>query len=117
MTNKEKYRKKLLKKLSELFQLDQPDLDFGFYRIMQAKAEQVKSFIDEDLLQIIEDAFGQVDENRKAELTAAIDSAIEQAKKFGAPDPENSGPVKEARAQYDALKDGANAASDVYDHL
>lgn len=27
-------RERLLKKLKELFQLDQPDLDFGFYRII-----------------------------------------------------------------------------------
>ena len=52
MPTTEKLRNKLMSKLTELFQLDQPDLDFGFYRIMQAKAEQVKSFIDKDLLQI-----------------------------------------------------------------
>ena len=52
MLTTEKLRNKLISKLTELFQLDQPDLDFGFYRIMQAKAEQVKSFIDKDLPQI-----------------------------------------------------------------
>ena len=52
MPTTEKLRNKLMSKLTELFQLDQPDLDFGFYRIMQAKAEQVKSFIDKDLPQI-----------------------------------------------------------------
>ena len=52
MPTTEKLRNKLISKLTELFQLDQPDLDFGFYRIMQAKAEQVKSFIDKDLPQI-----------------------------------------------------------------
>ena len=52
MPTTEKLRNKLMSKLTELFQLDQPDLDFGFHRIMQAKAEQVKSFIDKDLLQI-----------------------------------------------------------------
>ncbi|WP_446011917.1 hypothetical protein [Candidatus Electrothrix sp.] len=71
MPTTEKLRNKLMAKLTELFQLDQPDLDFGFYRIMQAKAEQVKSFIDKDLLQIIEDAFGQIDEGRKAERLIA----------------------------------------------
>ena len=117
MPTTEKLRSKLMFKLTELFQLDQPDLDFGFYRIMQAKAEQVKSFIDKDLLQIIDDAFGQVDEGRKAELAAAVENAIEQAKKFGAPDPEATEGVKEARAKYNSLKDGATAESDVYDHL
>ena len=34
MPSAEQLRSRLLKKLSELFQLDQPDLDFGFFRIM-----------------------------------------------------------------------------------
>lgn len=39
-TNPAKF-KKLVTLLSELFQLDQPDLDFGIYRIMHAKADEV----------------------------------------------------------------------------
>lgn len=33
--------KKLATLLKELFQLDQPDLDFGIYRIMHAKAGEI----------------------------------------------------------------------------
>ena len=32
---------KLKTLLKELFQLDQPDLDFGFYRVMHAKSAEV----------------------------------------------------------------------------
>ncbi|MCL6249152.1 site-specific DNA-methyltransferase [Acinetobacter sp. ANC 4945] len=117
MASTQKIRNKLMGKLTELFQLDQPDLDFGFYRIMQAKSAQVTSFIDKDLLKIIEDAFGQVDENRKAELQANIQKEIEAAKEYGVADPENSPKVLAAKAKYDSLKDGANAEADVYDHL
>ncbi|QEN03303.1 site-specific DNA-methyltransferase [Thiospirochaeta perfilievii] len=117
MVTTEKYKKKLLNKLTELFQLDQPDLDFGFYRIMHAKAEQISTFIDKDLLQIIEDAFGQVDENRKTEVSDEIHKAIEQAIKYGAPDPELTDGVKEARKKYDAILSSAGAEADVYDHL
>lgn len=46
MSNTKKLRERLIKKLTELYQLDQPDLDFGFYRIMQTKALQIKNFID-----------------------------------------------------------------------
>ena len=73
-------RTRLLKKLKELFQLDQPDLDFGFYRIMHAKAEQVERFIDNDLLQIVTDAFGQVDEA----LYTRVAGRIRQGCKGGA---------------------------------
>ena len=58
MPSTEQLRTKLLNKLKELFQLNQPDLDFGFYRIMHAKADQVTTFIESDLLQVIQKAFG-----------------------------------------------------------
>ena len=41
---------KLKAKLAELFQLDQADLDFGIYRIMNAKREEITRFLDKDLL-------------------------------------------------------------------
>ena len=36
--------------LKKLFQLDRPDLDFGFYRIMHAKSEEITQFLERDLL-------------------------------------------------------------------
>ena len=41
---------KLKTLLKELFQLDQPDLDFGLYRIMHSKSAEVSEFLDKDLL-------------------------------------------------------------------
>jgi len=117
MPNTKKLRERLIKKLTELFQLDQPDLDFGFYRIMQTKALQIKSFIDKDLLKIIEDAFGQIDEAKKAELEANIARELEAAKEYGVSDPEKSPKVMEARSRYELLRDGTTAEADVYDHL
>lgn len=117
MPSVEQLRNRLIKKLSELFQLDQPDLDFGFYRIMHAKAQEVQDFIKTDLLKIVADAFGDVDENRKAELKAKIEKEIEAAKEYGVADPENSPKVKEAQAAYLTAKDTASAEADIYDHL
>jgi adenine-specific DNA-methyltransferase len=117
MPSTEQLRSRLIKKLYELFQLDQPDLDFGFYRIMHAKAKEVRDFIGADLLKIVADAFGDVDVPRKAELQAAYKEAIQTAKNFGAPNPEETEPVKEAKAALDAVKDTASAEADVYDHL
>ena len=45
----QKYEK-LKTLLRELFQLDQPDLDFGIYRVMHAESAEVSQFLDEDLL-------------------------------------------------------------------
>jgi len=117
MQSAEQLRSRLLKKIKELFQLDQPDLDFGFYRIMHAKAEQVQEFIDKDLLKIVEDAFGQADETLKQELKAKIEREIQAAREYGVSNPENSPKVKEAQAEYNAVKGSASSEADVYDHL
>lgn len=117
MASVEKQRERLIELLKELFQLDQPDLDFGFYRIMHAKADQVSKFLEVDLLSIIRDAFGEADESRIAESKAAYEAAAQQAKDFGAPDPEATEPVKQAKAAYDAAKDSGSNEGDVYDHL
>ena len=36
--------------LREMFQLDRGDLDFGLYRIMNLKADEITAFLDNDLL-------------------------------------------------------------------
>ena len=46
MANIEQQRERLIGLLKELFQLDQPDLDFGFYRIMHAKSGEVSDFLE-----------------------------------------------------------------------
>ena len=56
----QKYEK-LKTLLKELFQLDQPDLDFGLYRIMHAKAAEVTQFLDKDLLPQVKEAFIEQD--------------------------------------------------------
>jgi adenine-specific DNA-methyltransferase len=117
MPTTEQLRSKLIHKLKELFQLNQPDLDFGFYRIMHAKSEQVSSFIENDLLHVIQDTFGQADETKKDKLKQELDNAIQTAIDFGAPDPETTPKVMEARARYEAIKDSASSEAEIYDHL
>lgn len=50
---------KLKTLLKELFQLDQPDLDFGIYRILHARSNEVMQFLDKDLLPQVRKAFEQ----------------------------------------------------------
>lgn len=117
MPSKEQVRNKLTSKLRELFQLNQPDLDFGFYRIMHAKAEQTKAFIENDLLKIIQDAFGSSDDAKKEALFQQYQEAVRTAKNYGAPDPDDTPAVKEAKAKYEALDDKADAEIEIYNHL
>ena len=110
-------RAKLIEKLQELFQLDQPELDFGFYRIMHAKAEQVQRFLENDLLAEVQQAFADGNSGKQAELKAAYEDALAQARKFGAPDPEKVEGVMDAKAAYENALDTTKAEAEVYDHL
>ena len=117
MTRTDKQRKRLIGLLEELFQLDQPDLDFGFYKIMHAKAQTVSNFVQKDLLGIIKNAFGKADEAKIEEARLKYEQAIEQAKSFGAPDPEATEPVQKAKAAYDATKNSGANEGEIYEHL
>ncbi|MBS0586831.1 MAG: site-specific DNA-methyltransferase [Proteobacteria bacterium] len=117
MASVEKQRDRLITLLGDLFQLNQPDLDFGFYRIMHAKADRVSSFLQNDLLKIIKDAFGEADEKRVEEARLAYEAATKQAKEFGAPNPEETEPVKKAKAAHEAVRDAGNGEGEIYDHL
>jgi hypothetical protein len=46
----ENYKKKLPNLLGKLFQFDFADLDFGIYRIMNKKRDEIEQFIEEDLI-------------------------------------------------------------------
>src|SRR5215210_6186115 len=48
---------KLKRLLGELFQFDRADLDFGIYRIMNYKREEISDFLDNDLLPQVRAAF------------------------------------------------------------
>ena len=61
MPSAQKSRDRLITLLKELFQRDQPELDFGLYKIMHAKSEQVTRFLENDLLGEIKQAFGEKD--------------------------------------------------------
>lgn len=108
---------KLIRLLKELFQLDQPDLDFGLYRIMHARADEISQFLDRDLLPQVKAAFSRYRTADKAELEKELQQAIEQAHSLGV-DPETTAKVKDLRQK--VAEQGVDVASleqEVYDHL
>ena len=108
---------KLVTLLRELFQLDQPDLDFGFYRVMHAKSAEVTQFLEKELLPQVKGAFARYQSADKAAIEKELAKAIEQAQALGA-DPETLPKVKELRSRLaeDAV-DLDGLETEVYDHL
>lgn len=114
-TNPAKF-KKLVTLLKELFQLDQPDLDFGIYRIMHAKAGEVTQFLERDLLPQVKDAFAQYQSADSAELKKKLEQMTAQLTEAGV-DPETAPKVRELREQIKGAIDLGALENEVYDHL
>ena len=112
----QKYEK-LKTLLKELFQLDQPDLDFGIYRVLHAKSAEVSKFLDKNLLPQVNAAFSQYKSADKADLEKELSTVIAGVEEAGM-NPDDSPKVKELRARIesDAVDIGA-LESEVYDHL
>ena len=48
MADRQEKREKLVDLVHKLFQFNEPELDFGLYRIMHAKSAQARKFLDEE---------------------------------------------------------------------
>lgn len=110
-------KQRLLNLMRGMFQLDQPDLDFGLYRIMHAKREQVEAFLSTEFDQLIDRVFASRGARHEAEAKKEYETAKQQAVDFGAPDPEVAPKVQQARARYDVVRLTGGEDAEIYDHL
>lgn len=102
--------------LAEMFQLDQAELDFGIYRIMNTKREEIVRFLDRDLLPQVCEAFQAYEAENRGAVETELAQAIEKAKELGA-DPETLPRVKELRAKLTQAVDVTALENEVYSHL
>ena len=108
---------KLKAKLAELFQLDQADLDFGIYRIMNAKHKEITRFLDKDLLPQVQESFKEYKSSDKAEIQKELDKVIDGVKLAGM-DPEQAPKVRELRAKLaEEAVDVEALENEVFSHL
>jgi adenine-specific DNA-methyltransferase len=115
MTAYEETLQDLVSKLKELFQMDQADLDFGIYRVMRAKHDEIDKFLTKDLLPTVKktlEATGK-SQNRQKEL----DEIVSNLRNAGI-DPDSSPKVQELKA---LLENGGsnseNDAKDIFSNL
>lgn len=70
-------------KLREIFQLDRNDLDFGVYRIMNLKSEEVTKFIEEDLLPQVKAGLASYASDDSANLKEELEKTVAQLRGTG----------------------------------
>ena len=110
-------KKRLLSLLQSMFQLDQPDLDFGLYRIMHAKKEQVQTFLNSEFDQLIDKTFAHRGAKNEEAAKKEYEEAKKQAIDFGAPDPEVAPKVQQAKTRWDSIRMTGGDDAEIYDHL
>jgi adenine-specific DNA-methyltransferase len=107
---------KLRSVLSEIFQLNQADLDFGLYRILNQKRSDIQRFLDNDLLpqvkMILEKTGGSTNKEAKTEL-----ENLEKTLLSAGMNPDNSPKVKELRQQLVSSTDVDLLEQQVFSHL
>ncbi|MBE0439826.1 MAG: hypothetical protein IBX57_08755 [Gammaproteobacteria bacterium] len=102
--------------LKELFQLNQPELDFGIYRIMHARKDDINRFIEQDLPKVVNTAFSGFESQDKVVVQQELVKAKKAAEDAGF-DASQSPKVQELEAQLSQSVDTGREEGEVYDAL
>ncbi len=104
-------------KLKEIFQIDRPDLDFGVYRILNARSQEISEYLDNRLKLKINEILSQSNQANTAQLQQELQQAEQQAKALGV-DPALIPKVQELRSQIAAASAGSSSDQNtVFSHL
>lgn len=107
---------KLKNVLKEVFQLDQADLDFGIYRIMNQKRNEINDFLEKRLLTQITEILQSNGDGSNTKVQQELDKAIEQANSLGV-DPDTLPKVIELRKKLTSTTSVDSLEQEVYSHL
>ena len=66
-------REQLQELLRDLFQFDAADLDFGVYRILNQRRDRIEQFIEEDLLDAVDESLESLADAKRAEIEEELE--------------------------------------------
>ncbi len=118
MTNKQNPKfQELVAKLREIFQINRPELDFGIYRILNARAGEINDYLQNRLAEKVQQALSASSAVSAQQLQAELQEAEKNAQALGV-SPDAVPKVQELRAK---LKDVTVGSSEhenaVFSHL
>jgi adenine-specific DNA-methyltransferase len=107
----------LTAKLREIFQIDRPELDFGIYRIIGARASEINDYLDKRLKSRVQESLAQAGTANLEQLKKELADAIKNAEALGV-QPDTVPKVQELRQRI--AEQGTGAAEHenaVFSHL
>lgn len=102
--------------LSELFMLDQAELDFGIYRIMNQKRTEINRYLDIDLVRQVKEVLAANAGGKRESLLKKIAEATKNAESLGV-DVTTVSKIQTLKAELSELGGAEELENDVYDHL
>jgi adenine-specific DNA-methyltransferase len=118
----------LIVKLSELFELDKADLDFGIHRIIKSKHVQVRDYLENRLPNTVETHLGELAAGESASQLEDLHQEVIGS--FGSDAIDEAGEINEAYARtplgekYQLIRESSsgsqasgNVENEVYSHL
>jgi adenine-specific DNA-methyltransferase len=111
MLKTEQYREQLIVKLRQMFMMDQDDLDFGIYRIMNAKRDEVENFLTNDLLPTLRKSLEAFQPDEFFELNKELKEIAKSPAKF------SREYAEEVKSKLEAAQDVSKLEEEVYSHL
>jgi adenine-specific DNA-methyltransferase len=107
----------LVTKLREIFQIDRPELYFGIYRILNARATEINDYLQNRLADKVKQVLSDGSAANEQSLQTELDDAIKQAQALGA-NPDDLPKVKDLRAKLREVSAGSNEHENaVFSHL
>ncbi|WP_410682181.1 site-specific DNA-methyltransferase [Avibacterium paragallinarum] len=107
----------LTQKLKEIFQTDRADLDFGIYRILNSRADQINDYLNHKLPQKIRQSLSQANQGQMAQWQNELAEAEKQAQALGV-EPDASPKVQQLQAQIaQAQQAGSQSEAAIFSHL
>jgi adenine-specific DNA-methyltransferase len=102
--------------MKKVLMLDQADLDFGIYRIMNLKRNEIENYLNNDLKAQVTASITANSDGKSASLHQKLSQLIETLSGAGV-DPESSPKVKELREMIAASGNSEDLENEVYSHL
>ena len=114
--NNEQYEL-LVSKLREVFQIDRSDLDFGIYRILGARADEIDNYLSVRLREKVHQSLAANSEAQAEQLKTDIKKAEKAADEAGI-SPDKAPKVKELRKKLQEISsESVDCQNQVFSHL
>lgn len=110
-------KEKLIQLLTKIFQFENEDLDFGIYKILNYKKDEISKFIEKDLIEEISKELDLLSSEEKKALNQDLDRMKKELQEYGFPDYESSPKYIAKKKELEKLNVSEELENHIYNHI